>query len=367
MKFSFIIIIAILLLALAYVSYRLWVIMPVNNPLKACLVTLNALLVFGFFGSIMTHEQLPIGVSGFIYKLGTAWIIILLYLIMAFLLTDIARLLIPAIRPYFVHHWGGTLGIAAALTGLFVYANINFHHKVRVPLDLTIDKALPRPIKIVAVSDLHLGYTIGRDELSGWVDLLNAEKPDLILIAGDVVDNSVRPLSAARMHEELRRLHAPMGVYACLGNHEYLGNEPKSQAFLQQSGVTLLKDSAVLVDSMFYVVGRDDRMNPRRQPLSALTATLDKSKPILVLDHQPYDLQAVPAAGADFQLSGHTHHGQVFPLNFITDALYERAHGYLRKDKAHIYVSSGLGIWGGKFRIGTQSEYAVITLYGQSQ
>jgi predicted MPP superfamily phosphohydrolase len=96
--------------------------------------------------------------------------------------------------------------------------------------------------------------------------------------------------------------------------------------------------------------------------LKQLTDPLDKTKPIIVLDHQPYNLEDAEAAGIDLQLSGHTHRGQIWPISCITDAMYEKSHGYLKKGNSHIYVSSGLGLWGGKFRIGTQSEYVVIDL-----
>ena len=115
-----------------------------------------------------------------------------------------------------------------------------------------------------------------------------------------------------------------------------------------------------------YIIGRDDESNPQRKSLSQLTAGLDRSKPILLLDHQPHHLEQAQQAGIDFQLSGHTHRGQVFPINLIVDRMYERSHGYHRRGHTQYYVSSGIGIWGGKYRIGTQSEYVVIQLSGRA-
>jgi predicted MPP superfamily phosphohydrolase len=110
------------------------------------------------------------------------------------------------------------------------------------------------------------------------------------------------------------------------------------------------------------VIGRDDRSNPQRKPLEQLMAGVDKSKYTIVLDHQPYHLEEAEHCGADFQLSGHTHYGQLWPISWIEDAMYEDAFGPLQKGKTQYYVTSGIGIWGGKFRIGTHSEYLVATL-----
>lgn len=134
---------------------------------------------------------------------------------------------------------------------------------------------------------------------------------------------------------------------------------------MKQAGINMLRDSSVLIDSCFYVVGRDDRSNPNRKPLKELIEPLDKSKFLVVLDHQPYHLEEAEQAGVDLQFSGHTHRGQVWPVSFVTDRIYEVSHGYKKKGNTNIYVSSGIGIWGGKFRIGTQSEYVVIDIKQQ--
>ena len=208
------------------------------------------------------------------------------------------------------------------------------------------------------VSDLHIGYHNTRKELARWVDMINAEQPDFILVAGDIIDGSMRPLLEENMVEEFHRLKAPL--YACLGNHEYYAGEPKAQQFIKDAGIHLLIDEATVIDSSIVIIGRDDRTNMRRKPVKELVT--DKSKYTIVLDHQPYNLDRSEAAGVDFQLSGHTHRGQVWPISWITDAIYECSWGSYQRGKTQFYVSSGMGIWGGKFRIGTQSEYIVATI-----
>ena len=217
------------------------------------------------------------------------------------------------------------------------------------------------------VSDLHLGYHNPRKELARWVDMMNAEKPDFILIAGDLIDGSIRPLNEERMAEEFHRLTAP--VYACLGNHEHFGGDANARQFYQDVGIRLLIDEAAVIDSAIVVIGRDDRSSRHRKSVEELIKSwnVEGSHYTIVLDHQPYELEKAEAAGVDFQLSGHTHRGQVWPISWITDAIYECSWGSHQRGNTQFYISSGLGLWGGKFRIGTQSEYIVATLSQKSQ
>ena len=354
------------LLAVIYIYYRIWHVLPFSHLLKwatTLILFMPVCLFFGYMAYRSTNTSLWI--NQVISTVGTSWMIILLYLLMIFLVTDIARLLIPAIRPWFINSHYGTIGITVFLIITFVGGNLWYHHKVRVPLNIQIEKPMS-PIKVVGISDLHLGYTIGKQELSQWVDIINEEKPDMILIAGDLIDSNIIPVEQQKMYEELSRLNAPLGIYACLGNHDYYADNDKSETFIQKAGIRLLKDESILVNNAFYVVGRDDRTNDvNRKSVIELTKDLDHTKPILLMDHQPYLLDRTEVAGVDFQLSGHTHRGQIFPINLVTDMVYEKSHGYIQKGKSHIYVTSGIGLWGGKFRIGTQSEYLVLEMSGK--
>ena len=170
------------------------------------------------------------------------------------------------------------------------------------------------------------------------------------------------------MAEEFHRLQAP--VYACLGNHEYYSGEPGARQFYADAGIHLLRDSVAQVGDLL-VIGRDDRTNPHRKPLKKIIAEANSKLPSLggagggpfiLLDHQPYHLEQAERQHIDFQFSGHTHHGQVWPISWITESIYECAFGPYKKGHTDYYISSGLGIWGGKFRIGTRSEYVVVTI-----
>ena len=366
MRLQFLIFPAILLLVISYIYYRIWHILPFSFPFK-WLSTIILFMPFGLFFAYMSSrsDNTFLWVNQLFSTVSTSWVVILLYLLMVFLVTDIFRLFIPVIRPWFNNSWVGTIGITVFLLLVFGIGNLSYHYKVRVPIDIQINKPL-NSIKIVGISDLHLGYTIGKRELGKWVDLINKENPDVILIAGDLIDSDIAPVEQQKMYEELSHLKSKYGVYACLGNHDYYVDTLRSVPLIKKAGIKLLKDETVLVNDEFYVIGRDDRTNERgRKSIEELTRSLDKNKTILLMDHQPYELEKAEEAGVDFQLSGHTHRGQVFPISLITDMVYEISHGYLQKGNSHFYVSSGIGLWGGKFRIGTQSEYVVIKMAGQ--
>ena len=127
----------------------------------------------------------------------------------------------------------------------------------------------------------------------------------------------------------------------------------------------MLRDSAVMIDSAFYVVGREDRVVPTREPLKQIISQqeVDLSKPVIVLNHTPDYLDEEVDAGADIALYGHTHHGQAFPGNIATELIFEVAHGYKKKGDTHVYVTSGIGLVGPQYRIGTVSEMVMLTVH----
>ena len=187
--------------------------------------------------------------------------------------------------------------------------------------------------------------------------LINRENPDLVLFGGDIVDRSLRPVLAGDYAAEFRRIQAP--VLAIPGNHEYYCDMEGSKQFYATAGIRLLRDSVCTCQGIT-IIGRDDRNNPQRKPLAALADSLQGFT--ILLDHQPYHLEEAEAAGIDFQFSGHTHHGQVWPVSWATDLLFEKAWGHHSRGNTRYYITSGLGLWGPKIRIGTRSEYLVLHL-----
>ena len=350
--------------AMAYIGWHVWCLLPVAWGWKVAAILVMVLSFLMLFASIRrSTDALPMPLATAVYKIGTSSIFVLLYLFMLFLVLDLGRLVHLLPRTLLYNNGWTAGGITLLMVALFVYGNLHYRHKYREVLTVTTDKPLARPLRVVMLSDLHLGYHNQRDELRRWVDLINREQADAILIAGDIVDGSMRPLREQRMHEEFHRLNAP--VYACLGNHEYYSGEPDAQRFYRDAGIRLLRDSMAVVAGGLVVIGRDDRTNVHRLPLGKIVAggsdpSLAGSHFTILLDHQPYHLEEAERQKVDFQFSGHTHHGQVWPASWVTEAIYECAFGEHRRGQTRYYVSSGMGIWGGKFRIGTRSEYVVM-------
>ena len=362
MNLWFLLILAIPLLGVAYVSWHVWVLLPLANMWKATIIAAGVVCFFMLFLDLSgTLDKLPLPLARVLYEIGTSSIIVLLYVVMAFLVLDAGRLIHLVPRSWLFQNGVTAAALCGLLFTLFLCAHIHYKNKVRVPLDLETSKPLSKDYTLVMASDLHLGYHNTRRDLARWIDLINAEKPDLVLIAGDIIDISVHPLLQEDMAAEFRRLQAP--VYACLGNHEYYSGEPRAHQFYLDAGIHLLRDTCAVVGDLC-IIGRDDRTNFRRTPLPQLIQQADRKKYTILLDHQPYHLEQAERAGIDLQLSGHTHEGQVWPASWITHSLYECAWGSHRRGNTRYYVSSGLGIWGGKFRIGTQSEYVVGKVRG---
>ena len=353
---------------IAYVCWHVWTLLPLSCVWKWTVIAVGILSFLTLFLDLGRRlDSMPLPLARVLYEVGTSSIIVLLYLVMTFLVLDLGRLLHLVPRSWLYGNGVTAVAITGFILTVFLCGNIHYYNKVRVPLTLKTDKPLPHDYRIVMLSDLHLGYHNTRADLARWVDMINAEQPDLILIAGDIIDISVEPLVKEDMSKEFLRLQAP--VYACLGNHEYYSGEPKAEQFYRNAHIHLLSDSSTVVDDALLIIGRDDRTNLRRKSVSDLTEEgrrqiSDNGQNLytIVLDHQPYNLEKAEQAGVDFQLSGHTHRGQVWPISWITDAVYECSWGSHQRGQTQYYVSSGIGIWGGKFRIGTQSEYVVATL-----
>lgn len=289
-----------------------------------------------------------------LYKLGSVWLAFLLYMVLALAAMDIARVFVPS--------FANTFPYALALVAvILVCGNINYHKPVVEHLDMAIEKETANDcVRIVAVSDIHIGLGTGPEKLRKYIDLINSQTPDLVVIAGDLIDNSVRPLIGRPFDRELARIAAP--VYMVPGNHEYISGINECAEYLSKTGVHLLRDSIVTIPEGIQIIGRDDRSNPERLSLETLLSRTDNSKPVIVLDHQPYGLAQSDSLKVDIQISGHTHAGQIWPLTQAIGMMYEQPHGYRKWNHSHIWVSSGLSLWGPPFRIGSRSDMAVITI-----
>lgn len=218
------------------------------------------------------------------------------------------------------------------------------------------------PLRMALVSDLHLGSAIGEKTLGDTVRAINATAPDVICIAGDIIDSdfyAIRDPDAAAA--TLRELSAPLGVYACLGNHDAGSTFPQMEAFFRACGITVLSEEYATLDGRLLLLGRADGtpigQQAARTDTDALLAARPAELPLVVLDHNPAHVGEYDGR-ADLILSGHTHHGQIFPGTLVTK------YGYYPKgeETPHYIVTSGAGIWGPPMRVGTNAEIVSLLL-----
>lgn len=224
-------------------------------------------------------------------------------------------------------------------------------------------------LRIAVASDIHLGNIVGRRHLNRLVERVNALRPDLILLPGDVIDDSIEPFVRNRLSEVLQRLKAEYGVYAVLGNHEYYGGHiPEYAARMKHIGIPVLRDETVeAAGGSVVIAGRKDKTAETmeadgRASVEQLLAGTDRSKPVILMDHQPYGFGQAADAGVDLLLCGHTHRGQFAPNHWLTKRLFELDWGYMRKGSMHVVVSSGFGSWGPPIRLASRSEIALIEM-----
>lgn len=223
-------------------------------------------------------------------------------------------------------------------------------------------------LNIVMVSDIHLGYLIKNKRLSNMVKEINSLNPDIVIIAGDIIDSDIKPFLYNNMATEFSKLKSKYGVFASLGNHDLMTKDENTIVDkLKENSVTILRDEAILINNSFYIIGRDDiSINSfsenDRKDLSDITKDLDNTKALIVIDHNPKYINDSLEANIDLQLSGHTHKGQIAPGNLITRSMFEVDYGYLKKENLNVVVSCGYGSWGPPIRIGSRSEIVKIKL-----
>ena len=288
------------------------------------------------------------------------WYIGLLYATMALLATEVMKRIIK-------HRAQTKLAlfffVIAAVTALLLKGCYTVKHPVVRHVHITLPQRKgfpPDSLTVVMMSDLHIGDIIGKEMVQRYVSLSNAQHPDLVLMAGDLLDYESSPAEEAHIEDDLRQLHAPLGVYAVNGNHEYRANRHAKRKWIQKTGAVLLVDSAVLINNTFYLVGRDDFINKKRQPLHALLKNLNKDIPVVTLDHQPWSFSETAMNGVALCLCGHTHNGQFWPYPLLMKYIYECPYGYYRKGDTQFYVSCGIGVAGPPYRVGTVCELVVL-------
>ena len=222
-------------------------------------------------------------------------------------------------------------------------------------------------MRIVAVSDIHMGLIVGKSRIVKMVKAINELNADVVVFAGDLLDGVQSHVIRNKTGEPITHIISKYGVFGITGNHEYMGGIQKSVQYINSLNVHLLRDVAYKIEDKFYLIGREDNymfrfVNKHRKNLEDIMSDVDKSLPLILLDHQPFHLDNAVKNGIDLQISGHTHHGQLWPFNYITRKIFEVSKGLKQKGNTNIYVSQGFGTWGPPVRIGSRSEIVLFTL-----
>ena len=326
-----------------------------------------------------------------IRRISTYWIGIMLYSLLYVVLFDLLRLIAKhaKLKNTLLFSRGSVISIgsvvvacavATCLYGIFNARNIKVNeYSVTVNKSCGSDKHL----KAVLVADLHMGYAIGVDHITNMVEKINQQDADIVIIAGDIFDNSYDGMDDPEgIKAQFKSIKSKYGVYAVYGNHDIdekilMGftfdwggkqlNSEKMTNFMKECNIKLINDESVLINDEFYLVGRRDTDKPgtedgTRAEISELTKDLDKTKPIFVLSHEPDELQKTADAGADIDFSGHTHDGQLFPGNLTIGLFWENPCGMIKKDNMYSIVTSGVGVYGTFMRVGTDAEICSVDI-----
>lgn len=295
------------------------------------------------------HESLH-----FLSVVGNYWLFVFQYGLFISIIVNILMLF----KPFKNMKVMGSIAVVTLIV-LFALGTYNAYTPTVKTATIEIDKK-GEPLRVVLASDFHLGILSGKNHLQRFVDLANEQQPDVVLLAGDLVDDDPRWFSDHEMDEVLAQLETTYGVYGSLGNHEYYGG--KIDVLVEEmaaANVRILMDETIEIAPNVFVTGQEDATNDKRKPITSLKPANDDAF-WMVMNHTPDDLQSPADAKVDLHVSGHTHKGQMWPNSFITNAIFELDYGYKLKNEMYAFVSSGFGFWGPPTRIGTQSEIWVI-------
>ncbi len=333
-------------------------------------------LTISFIIGQFLERGTPTQIGQVITYIGSFWLAILWYLFVFVLAISFVSITNQWFS-YIPNTWLNTylsgknlfFGVTTITILLVMAGHINAITPRIVKIDININKQglIKKNIKVALVTDIHMGHIIGNHRVIKLVKLINAQKPDIVLFGGDLVDHNPLPVIKSNMGKHFEKLNPPLGKFAVTGNHEFIGKPDISIKYLSQFGIQYIRDTVIEINNVLVLIGRDDKdkkrfTNKARKPINQLVKGIDKTKPIILLDHQPVEFDLVAKSGVDLMLSGHTHKGQFWPFGLITKRVYELDWGLMKKGNTHFYVSSGYGTWGPPVRIGNRPEIVIFNL-----
>ena len=376
MRYAFIITIIVLLQLFSFgaaLSLEWWL-QPWSHP---ALHTVPWIIVFAITNILLLLTVIKLFANS--YRWISAWMLVMHFMILTALSTSLLYAglwLLSEVSSSVVYDseiFAIGLRIFALLffIVLFIYSLYSAYVPVVRKLSIKINKPLNHPLRIAVASDLHLGRLFGNKAIARLHALINRHQADILLMPGDIMDDNTQAFTDYNMAEDLAKLvtSLPYGIYATLGNHDLYGHEQPISEALQDAGVQLLNDDVTCLSHQgqpIWLLGRFDNHKRQRVATTELLAQVNTTEPVVLLDHRPSDIMAHSQLPIDLQVSGHTHNGQIFPANFIVNAINRLGYGYEEIGTGHFVVSSGYGFWGIPFRLGSRSEIWLITLTGKA-
>jgi hypothetical protein len=393
---SFALFLAVSLAVLGGMHGYLWVRLvrdpALPEPWRRIATALLVLLAVALPVGVAALRLAPRPFSRILPAIALTWLGVAFILCCAILALDVARALAhggawladllrarpdppadPERRRFVARALAGTAVLASGGAAAFAFRSATGPAEVtEVPVKLERLPPALSGLTIAQITDLHVGPTIREREVRRVVDQVNALRPDVVAVTGDLVDGSVRDLGRAVAH--LGRLEARHGVYFVTGNHEYYSGVDAWVAELRRLGLRVLRNERVAIGdagASIDLAGVNDwsagRLGAGEGPdLERALADRDPERGLVLLAHQPRGVGEAVRAGVELQISGHTHGGQIAPFSLLVGAVYPYVKGLYRRDEGarsgRIFVSRGTGYWGPPFRLGAPPEIARIVL-----
>jgi uncharacterized protein len=349
-----------------YIGLRGWQALEGAAYLRPLYLIIFLFSSLSYIFSKVVQRYLPTIIYETIETIGSFWFAFMLYFFLTVVLLDVIRAANWGFNflPYFNNYSSVKLITLGVVTGIVILIIIGGYINTRILKIETLNLEIParnsslKELNAVLISDIHLSSINGDGFAKDIADKINILHPDIVFVGGDLVDDKAAVLREKEIGFSFKDIKAPLGVYGITGNHEYINGVDSSVNYMNELNVIPLRDSSITINNEFVLIGREDRSRglKRRKTLKELVDSSEKNLPVILMDHTPFQLEEAMENGVDLQLSGHTHHGQMFPINLITSKIYELSRGYKKKGNTQYYVSSGAGTWGPPVRTGSRSE-----------
>jgi hypothetical protein len=318
-------------------------------------------MMYGFYNN---------GIVRFGLVISYFYLPFILYFFMGLVLYDLVIMSLTTFRLvnksfYSPQKWRTALGVISAMALIIVtYAHIHFNSPsyTNYNIEISSENQGLKNVKVAMASDFHFAEISYISFVKRFVQKVNQLKPDIVLLPGDIVESDKENEKMDRIAHELTKLEATYGVFGSLGNHEYYGDLEKNIQFCEKAGIGMLMDTAIVIENAFVLAGQNDMHDENRKSLSAILQDVPENLPVILMRHRPVQFDEVVNENITLMVSGHTHHGQLFPFQLMTKAFYDLSWGHKTIRDTHFITTSGAQGWGPQARTTGKSEIAVIDM-----